>query len=89
MTKIKIFSVHANEDFSAIRIGNETRTISANEYLEREIQKFLDESPQIEIKYLQYSSTPIIPKTASWNTTNSPIDWEIEKCVIVLYQENG
>jgi len=34
--RVKIFSVRADEGFKAIRIGEETRRISSNEYLERE-----------------------------------------------------
>jgi len=86
--KIKIFSVKADESFSAIRVGQDTRTMSANEYLEREIQGFLDENPHIQIKHVQYSAIPIVPRNASWNTTNTDIDWEIEKSVIIFFDED-
>ncbi len=82
--KIKIFSVRADENFRAIRVGNETRKLSANEYLEDKIQKFLDENPKIQIKHVQFSTVAIIPKTASWSTTNADIDWEMEKSVLVF-----
>ena len=52
--KVKIFSVRADEGFRATRIGEETRKLSANEYLEREIQKFLDEHPNSQICPIQY-----------------------------------
>jgi hypothetical protein len=87
--KIKIFSVEADTDFRALWIGEETRKLSANEYLEREVQRFLHENPDIEVKHPQYSSTQIIPKTAAWGTTNVDIDWIIEKTLILLYQEKG
>ncbi len=38
--KVKILSVRADQDFQAIRIGDETGRLSANEYLQQEIQKF-------------------------------------------------
>ena len=44
--KVKIFSVRADENFQAIRVGDKTRKFSANEFLEREIQKFLDDNPK-------------------------------------------
>jgi len=50
--KVKIFSVQADEHFRAIRVGDETRRFSANEYLEREIQKFLDDDPKVQIKHV-------------------------------------
>jgi hypothetical protein len=84
--RIKIFSVRADENFRAIRIGEESHRLSANEYLEREIQQFLDENPKVQIKHIQFSSIPIIPKTAAWNTTNADIDWEIEKSVLILFE---
>ena len=83
---IKIFSVHADSDFRAIRIGDKSFKFSANEYLESEIQSFFEQNPNIEIKSIQYFATPIIPKTVDWQTTNCDIDWEIEKCVIILYE---
>jgi hypothetical protein len=48
--------------------------LSANEYLEGEIQKFPDEKPKVQIKHVQFSTVPIIPRTASWSTTNADID---------------
>lgn len=45
--KVKMFSVRAGENFLAIRVGDETRKLSANEYLEDKIQKFLDENPKV------------------------------------------
>lgn len=86
--KVKIFSVRADENFRAIRIGDETKKLSANEYLEHEIQKFLDENPKVQIKHVQFTNVSIVPKTASWNTTNTDIDWEIEKSVLILFEES-
>lgn len=86
LVKVKIFSVQADEGVRLIRAGEETRRLSANEKLEQEIQAFLDENQKIEIKHLQFSSVAIVPKTASWDTTNSDIDWEIEKSVLILYE---
>src|SRR6266498_4747241 len=85
--KVKIFSVRADNDFRVLYAGDETRKLSANDYLGREIQTFLDEHPSIELKEVKYSCTPIIPKTASWETTNSEISWEIEKSVIIFFEE--
>lgn len=86
--KVKIFSVGADQDFRAIRIGNNTGRFSANEYLEQEIQKFLDENPKIQIRHVQFSTVSVIPKTASWDTTNTDIDWEIEKSVLVFFENH-
>ncbi len=83
--KVKIFSVLANNHFRAIRIGDRSGKLSANEHLEKEIQSFLDQNPEIEIKHIQFSTTPLIPKMADWETTNSEINWEIEKSVIILF----
>lgn len=85
--KVKLFSVQADENFYAVRVGNETRKLSANEYLEDKIQKFLDENPKVQIKHVQFGTVAIIPKTASWSTTNADIDWETEKSVLILYDE--
>jgi hypothetical protein len=85
----KIFSVLADQDFRAIRIGNNTGRLSANEYLQQEIQKFVDEDPKIQIRHVQFATVSIIPKTASWHTTNTDIDWEIEKSVLILYEERS
>lgn len=82
--KVKIFSVRADENFKAIRAGDETGSPSANEYLERKIQKFLDENPKIQIKHVQFTTVAIVPKTASWDTTNADIDWEMEKICVNL-----
>lgn len=87
--KVKIFSVRADEGFRAIRAGDETRRLSANEKLEQEIQGFLDDNPRVEIKHLQFSSVAIVPKTASWETTNADIDWEIEKSVLIIYEASA
>lgn len=84
--RTKIFSVRADEDFRTIRAGAESHGLPANEKLEQEIQAFLDENPKIEIKHLQFSSVAIVPKTASWGTTNSDIEWEIEKSVLIIYE---
>jgi hypothetical protein len=54
--KVKIFSVRANQDFRAIRIGDDTGRRSANEYLQQEIQKFLDEDPKIQIRHVQFAT---------------------------------
>lgn len=85
--KVKIFSVRADENFRAIRVGDETRKLLANEYLEGLIQKFLDGNPKVQIKHIQFTTVAIIPKTASWNTTNTNIDWEMEKSVLILFEE--
>ncbi|MBI4686562.1 MAG: hypothetical protein HY756_02110 [Nitrospirae bacterium] len=87
--KIKIISVRADSNFRAIRIGDQSFKLSANEHLEKEIQLFLDQNPEIEIAHIQYSTIPIIPKTASWETTNSEINWEIEKSVIIIFDEKS
>lgn len=84
--KVKLFSVRADEAFRAIRVGDETGRLSANDRLEQEIQAFLDQNPGIEIKHLQFSSVAIVPKTAAWDTTNADIDWEIEKSVLLIYE---
>lgn len=79
-----MFSVRANK-FLAIRVGDETRILSAKEYPEDKIQKFMNENPKVQIKHVQFSTVAIVPKTASWNTTYAEIDWEMEKSVLVLY----
>jgi hypothetical protein len=83
------FSVRADENFQAIRIGEDTRRRYANEYLEREIQRFLDQHPNIRIQHVQFSTIAIIPKTATWQTTNAGIDWKMEKAVLVFCQEDA
>jgi len=45
--KVKVFSVRADEAFRAIRVGDETGRLSANEKLEQEMQAFLDQNPGI------------------------------------------
>jgi hypothetical protein len=60
--KVKIFSVRADEHFRAIRVGDDTGRLSANEYLQQEIQKFLDEDPKIQIRHVQFATVSIIPK---------------------------
>jgi len=60
--KVKIFSVRADDKFRPIRVGDETRKLSANEYLEDKIQKFLDENPKVQIKHVQFSTIAIVPK---------------------------
>ena len=50
------------------------------------IQKFLDENPKIQIKHVQFTTVAIVPKTASWDTTNADIDWEMEKSVLILFE---
>jgi hypothetical protein len=86
IVKVKLLSVQADEAFRAIRVGDETGRMSANEKLERQIQTFLDENTGIEIKHLQFSSVAIVPKNATWGTTNTHIDWEIEKSVLIIYE---
>ncbi len=86
--RVKIFSVRADEDFSAIRIGEQTRQSSANEKLELDIQAFLDENPNARIVHIQFSSVAIVPRNASWGTTNTDIEWEIEKSVLVVFDED-
>ena len=56
--KVGIFSVRADEDFKAVRIGEETRRLSVNEYLEREIQKVLDQNPEVQVNHVQFSTVP-------------------------------
>jgi len=84
--KVKIFSVRADENFKASRIGDETKCPFANEYLEHTIQKFPDENPKVQIKHVQFTSVAIIHKTASWDTTNADINWEMEKSVLILFE---
>lgn len=83
--KVKILSVRADENFGTILAGEEALGLSANEKLEQEIQTFLDQNPSIKIQHVQFSSLAIIPKTASWGTTNTDIEWEIEKSVLIIY----
>ena len=85
--KIKIFSVRADENFQVTRAGDKTLKISANESLEREIQRFLDDNPKAQVKHVQFQSVAIVPKTADWNTTNTDIGWEMEKSVLILFEE--
>jgi len=85
--KVKIFSVRADNNFRAKRVGDDTRRYSANEFLEREIQKFLDDNPKVQIKHVQFQTIAIVPKTAAWNTMNVDIDWEMEKSVLILFEE--
>lgn len=84
--KVKVFSVRADEAFRAVRVGEETGRLSANEKLEREIQAFFDQNSGIQIKHVQFSSVAIVPKTAAGDTTNADIDWEIEKSVLIIYE---
>jgi len=84
--RVNVVSVRADEAFRAIRVGDETGRLSANEKLEQEMQAFLDQNPGIQIKHVQFSSVAIVPKTASWDTTNADIDWEIEKSVLIIYE---
>lgn len=85
--KVKVFSTRTNENFEAIRIGDETRMLSANECMEHEIQNFLDENPEIQIKQVQFDTVAIVPKMAAWNMTNADIDWEMEKSVLILFED--
>lgn len=87
--KAKIISVSANSDFMAIRIGQRSRSISADEYLESELQHFLDDHPDIDLKHVEYSSICVVPKMPSWDTTNSDVDWEIEKSVLLFFEESA
>ncbi len=50
------------------------------------MQNFFDKNQEIKIKHIQFNTASIIPKTAPWDTTNSNIDWEIEKSVLLLYE---
>jgi len=77
--KVMISSVRADQNFRAIRVGDDTGRISANEYLQGEIQEFLGEDPKTQIRHVQFATVSIIPKSASWDTTNAEVDWEIEK----------
>ena len=86
--KAKILSVRDDADFRSITIGDESRKLSANQYLEREIQNFLDAHPGIQVRQLHFAAVPIVPRTAPWDTTNSDIEWEIEKSVLILYEHN-
>ncbi len=85
--KVKIFSVRADENFQAKRGGEKTRKFSANEFMEQEIQKFLDDNPKAQVKHVQFQSIAIVPKTANWNRTNPDIDWEMEKSVLISFEE--
>ena len=66
--KVKIFSVLFYGDWKPIIVDELYRKLeeeegrrefSADEYLERAIQSFLDEHPKIRIKHVQYTTTPI------------------------------
>jgi len=72
--KVKIFSVRADENFRAIKVRDKSRRFSANEILEGEIQKFLDDNPKAQVKHVQFQSIAIVPKTPDWNTSNTDID---------------
>jgi len=60
--KAKILSVLADQGSRAIRIGNNTGRLSANEYSEQEIKKFLDENSKTQIRHVQFATVSIIPK---------------------------
>ena len=66
-------------------LGDQTARLSANEYLEQEIQNFLDENQKIQIRHVQFATVSVIPKTASWDTTNTDIDWEIENSALIFF----
>ena len=40
------------------------------------------------IKHVQFSTISIIPKTPALDTTNTDIDWEIEKSVLIFFEDN-
>ena len=72
--RVKIFSVRADENFKAIRIREDTRRLSANTYLEHEIQQFLDQHPNMSIRHVASSTMVIIHKMAVWHPTNTNIE---------------
>jgi hypothetical protein len=49
-----------------------------------EIQKFLGDNPKAQVKHVQFHFIAIVPKTARWNRSNTDIDWEMEKSVLIL-----
>jgi len=40
------------------------------------------------MKHVQFSAVFIILKTTAWDTTNADIDWEIEKSVLIFFEDN-
>lgn len=77
--KVKLFSAIADEDFRALYTPSDLPGMSANDYLEHQIQVFLDGHPNVAVRHLQYFATAIPGKRVS--------DWEIEKSVILLYDD--
>lgn len=89
--KVKIFSVLCYEDWKPIiedeiymKLMKEKggRQFSADEYLERAIQSFLDEHPKIRIKHVQYATTPIY-----FGKPEVGPKWDIEKSIVIFYDE--
>ena len=89
--KVKIFSVRFYGDWKPIIVDELYRKLeeeegrrefSADEYLERAIQSFLDEHPKIRIKHVQYTTTPIY-----FGEPRAGPKWEIEKSVLIFYDE--
>jgi hypothetical protein len=72
---------------SITSVGEQTRRFSANEFLESEIQKFLDDNPKIQVKHVQFQSIAIVPMTADWNMNRSHIYWKMEKPLLLLFEE--
>ncbi len=61
---VKIFSVRTDDNFRATRVGDKSRRILANEFLENEMQKVLDDNLRAQIKHVQFRSQ-IITKSES------------------------
>ena len=89
--KVKIFSVRLCEDWKPFIVDElyrklqeekGRRNFSADEYLERAIQSFLDDHPKIRIKHVQYATTTIY----FGEPVRGP-KWEIEKSVVIFYDE--
>lgn len=89
--KVKIFSVRFYRDWKPViedeiymklEMEKGRRKFSADEYLERAIQSFLDEHPKIRIADVQYATTPIY-----FGEPSDGPKWEIEKSVLIFYDE--
>ena len=44
-------------------------------------------TPSPKSNIVQFHTVAIVPTTADWNTTNPHIDWEMEKSVLILFEE--
>lgn len=78
--RFKIFTVIADESFMVLYAGPETRTMTADSYLEHIVQSFLDDHPGIAITHVQYATSPIIFGSSIENSTG-----QIEKTLILFY----